>query len=74
MRLIPSGLVDRLPIRLWAIGNLRTVAGHDLHFCLDAAGRRSIEIDGHEIAHGNRISLLTETLPGPEASGDIPGQ
>ena len=73
MRLVPSVVVDRLPIRFWTIGNLQTVAGHDLHFCLDAAGRRSIEIDGHEIAHGSRVSVLTETLPGSEASGDMPG-
>jgi len=64
VQLIPSLLVDRLPIRLWTIGNLWMVAGHDVHFCIDAAGRRSVEVDGREIGHGRRISILTETFPG----------
>jgi hypothetical protein len=72
MRLIPAAVVDRLPLRLWTIGNLRTLAGHDIHFCLDMAGRRNIEVDGREIAVGRRISVLAETFPGSEGPGDTP--
>lgn len=71
MQLIPTVVVDRLPIRLWRIGNLWQMAGHDVHFCMDAAGRRSIEVDGREIAHGRRISALTETFPGFSSEDDL---
>ena len=74
MQLLPASIVDRLPISLWALGNLRTVLGHDLHFCMDAAGRRNIELDGRQIAHGNRDSLLTETYPGFDEPDDISGR
>jgi hypothetical protein len=71
MQLIPSVVVDRLPIPLWSIGNLWQIAGHDLHFCMDAAGRRSVELDGREIAHGRRTSILTETFPGFDTDDEM---
>ena len=51
-------LIDRLPARLWAPGNLYLLPGGPWHFCV---GRhpthersvRTVEWRGHEVAHGH---------------------
>jgi len=49
---IISTFVDRLPIRLWKPGNVWTLLGHNLHFCVDA-GLRTIEWDNRVVARGS---------------------
>lgn len=50
--LIPPGLVDALPEKLWWLGNIYRLFGHDMHFC--TGGSRTIELDGAEIGRGSR--------------------
>jgi hypothetical protein len=50
-------LVDALPERLWAFGNLYMLPGGDWHFCVGAHPRdgrsvRTVEWRGREIARG----------------------
>jgi hypothetical protein len=54
MRLLPGFVVDRLPIDWWRPGNLRRIAGLDLHCCVDDHVR-SIELDGRVVAQGKRL-------------------
>jgi len=46
-------LVDLLPARLWAAGNLYLVFGHRVHLCV-GDGARTVEVDGQEVARGRR--------------------
>jgi hypothetical protein len=54
VRLLPPSIVDRLPDRLWAPGNLRRLGPLALHFC-DEDHVKSIEINGRCIAQGRRL-------------------
>src|ERR1700683_1691446 len=54
VKMLPSVLVDRLPVNWWHPGNLQTVGEHRLHFC-DDDHVRSIEWDGRLIAQGKRL-------------------
>lgn len=54
MKLLPSFVVDRLPIDWWRPGNLRRIAGVELHFC-DDDHVRSIELNGRLVAQGKRL-------------------
>ena len=57
--LLIERLVDALPERLWAPGNLYMLPGGDWHFCVGSRGVephsvRTVEWRGREIAHGRR--------------------
>jgi hypothetical protein len=52
---LPSDLVDAMPARLWATGNLFWLFDEDVHFCSN--GARTIELDGDEIGSGNASFL-----------------
>ncbi len=54
MRLLPSFVVDRLPIEWWRPGNHHRIAGVAVHFC-DDDHVRSIELHGRVIAHGRQL-------------------
>ncbi len=54
MKLLPPSVVDRLPIDWWRPGNLRRVAGPEIHSC-DEGHVRSIELNGHIVAQGKRL-------------------
>jgi hypothetical protein len=51
VKLVPTFVVDRLPVDWWRPGNLRRVLGGDLHFC-DDDHVRSIEWNGRLIGQG----------------------
>jgi hypothetical protein len=57
-------VVDLLPDRLWRPGNLWTVFGHDLHFCVGVDGVRTVECDDRVLARG----VLPFTAPPDEPS------
>jgi hypothetical protein len=50
VRIVPSAVVDALPLRLWQPANLHL--GARLHFCTD--GARTIEWIGRVIGRGRR--------------------
>jgi hypothetical protein len=57
--LLIDKLVDALPERLWAPGNLYMLPGGDWHFCVGSRGMdsrsvRTVEWRGRKIAHGVR--------------------
>jgi hypothetical protein len=54
MKLLPSWIVDRLPINWWRPGNLHRVPGLQVHFC-DDDHVRSIELNGNVVAKGRRL-------------------
>lgn len=54
VKLVPSRLVDALPIDWWHPGNLRRVLGRDLHFC-DDDHVRTIEWGERVIGQGRRL-------------------
>lgn len=45
-------IIDALPERLWWPANLYRLFGAEVHLCTD--GRRTIELNGRQIAHGHR--------------------
>jgi hypothetical protein len=54
-----SRLVDGLPVRLWAPGNLYILPGGNWHFCVGSHPRldhsvRTVEWRGRQVAHGER--------------------
>lgn len=63
MRLLPAGLVDRLPVSLWRLANL--FVGGRLHFCTD--GHRTVEWQGQVIARGR-----SDFVPRSEDVADPP--
>lgn len=60
MQLLPAGLVDRLPQRWWAVGNLHFIprTSKTWHFCVGqgrhAVSVRTIEVMGRVLARGRR--------------------
>jgi hypothetical protein len=53
VRTVVAMLVDSLPARLWLPANLHIIGSRTVHFCL-GGGRRTVELDGREIARGRR--------------------
>lgn len=53
MRLLPSSLVDRLPIDWWRPGNLRRFGPIEIHFC-DDDHVRTVELNGKVVVTGPR--------------------
>ncbi len=53
MRLLPSAVVDRLPIDWWRPGNLHVRLGQTVHFCTEDHVR-SIEWNGRVVAVGRK--------------------
>ena len=51
--MIAARAIDRLPGRLWSVGNIYLVFGRRVHLCL-ADGKRTVEVDGRELARGTR--------------------
>ena len=54
MRVLPSWLVDRLPINWWRPGNLHMFVGQEVHFC-DDDHVRTIDWSGRIIAQGREL-------------------
>ena len=54
VRLLPSWVVDRLPIDWWRPGNLHRLPIGELHFC-DEDHTRSVEWNGRVVAQGKRL-------------------
>src|SRR5256885_1439650 len=59
---VVENLVDALPERLWAPGNLYMLPGGDWHFCSRSVPSgehaiRTVEWRGREIAHGHRAVI-----------------
>lgn len=52
--LLPHGLVDRLPQRWWAVGNIYWLRPTwlSVHLCLGISGVRTIEVGGRTVAWG----------------------
>jgi hypothetical protein len=50
-------LIDHAPAWIWRPGNLRFIGERTVHFCFGHDGRRTIEIEGREVAVGRRQFL-----------------
>ena len=57
VRVVPGLVVDRLPRRLWHLGNLygNRFIGCRLHFCYSDGARRTVEWRGAEIGRGRAM-------------------
>jgi hypothetical protein len=64
---VSAWVVDILPDRLWALGNLYRIFGRDLHFCV-GDGHRTIELDGVEIAQGRMTFVDFREPPSDESA------
>jgi len=63
MNALTTGLVDRLPERLWWLGNTYRAFGMTVHFCVSEDGKRTVEWNGREVGRGNRA--FAEFRPAP---------
>jgi hypothetical protein len=54
VHVVPGFIVDRLPPRLWHLGNLygNRFTGYRLHFCYGDGDRRTVEWRGQEVGRG----------------------
>jgi hypothetical protein len=55
VHVLPGFVVDRLPFRLWHLGNLygNGFTGYHLHFCYADGARRTVEWRSRELGRGH---------------------